>query len=77
MNKQLVIYREDGQYEVWCGVDGDNIINAHIIGVGVTRDLAVAEAVTYLESALDALQAPPGVVREIDLQAAERKTASA
>lgn len=63
----LVIYR-DNHYEVWFGVDGDNIINAHVIGTGPTRDTAVADAVQHLESALEALQSPPGVVREVDVR---------
>ena len=66
--KDLVIYREGQEYEVWCGVDGDNIINAHIIGTGLTRDDAVADAVQYLEAALDALQSPVGVVKEVDVE---------
>lgn len=64
---EIVIYRDD-EYEVWCGVDGDNTINATVIGTGPTRDVAVADAVTYLESALTALQAPPGAVREVDVR---------
>ena len=63
----IVIYKTD-EYEVWCGVDGDNIINAHIIGIGPTRDVAVADAVKHLESALAELQAPPGMVREKDIR---------
>lgn len=65
---EIVIYRDD-EYEVWCGcMPGDNVINAHIIGLGQTRDLAVANAVNYLESALEALQAPVGTVREMDVR---------
>jgi hypothetical protein len=71
----LVIYRDDQQYEVWCGVDdGDNIINAHIIGTGPTRDEAVAEAVQHLESALEALQSPHGVVQEVDVRSLEARS---
>jgi hypothetical protein len=68
MNNQIVIYRDDDGYEVWSGVHGDNIKNAHIIGHGVTREAAVSEAVQYLESALEVLQAPPGVARETDVE---------
>ena len=56
----IAIYHQDGEYEVWCGVDGDNIINAHVIGTGETRDAAISEAVQYLELAIDALQAADG-----------------
>lgn len=52
MNKSIVIYRDEDGYEVWCGVDGDNIINAHIIGIGPTRDEAVLNAVEDLQSSL-------------------------
>lgn len=67
--ESVVIYQNvyagaDPQFEVWCGVDGDNIINAHIIGEGATRQEAVQGAVTHLESLLEVLQSPPGVVRE-------------
>ena len=65
MSDRIVIYRDGDEYEVWFGVDGDNIINAHVIGVGENRDVAVRDAVAYLESALGVLQAPPGVAREV------------
>lgn len=75
MNEDIAIVREEDGYEVWCGVDGItetsvNIINAHIVGTGETRQEAVANAVTHLELVLDALQSPPGVVREVDVRRA-------
>lgn len=53
------IYRDGDEVEVWCGVDGDNIINAHIIGLGATRDEAIAAAVAHLEQTLVELQETP------------------
>lgn len=75
MNEDIAIVRDEDSYEVWCGVDGItdksvNIVNAHIIGTGETRSAAVAAAVEHLESVLDALQSPPGVVREVDVRRA-------
>ncbi len=68
MNDSIVIYLDSDGYEVWCGVDGDNIINAHIIGCGTTRDDAVRAAVEHLESELELLQSPIGVMREVDVR---------
>ena len=71
MNDALAIYQDGEDFEVWFGVDVDNIINAHVIGSGSTRDAAVTDAVHELESALEALQSPPGVIREVSLAVAE------
>mgnify|MGYP000216819305 CR=1 FL=1 len=44
----LRIYREMAHFEVWIGPSEEmatgNIINAHIIGLGETRELALADA---------------------------------
>ncbi len=69
MNDTLAIYKVGDIYEVWCGCDGDNIINAHIIGEGTSRDAAVGDAVAHLESEIEALQSPVGVIREKDIRA--------
>lgn len=55
----LLVTDVDGEWEVWCGADGDNIINAHLIGTGADRDVAVADAVRHLEAIIQRLQEKP------------------
>ena len=52
----LLIIEIDG-WEVWCGADGDNIINAHLIGSAPTRAEALAKAEASLRAALAELRA--------------------
>lgn len=56
----------DGEYEVWVAPSGDlegmNVINAFVAGIGATRDEAVADAVRELESLAARLQARPDAV---------------
>ena len=40
----LLIILADDAWEVWCGADGENIINAHLIGSNPSRDAAIAGA---------------------------------
>lgn len=44
----LLIVEVDGEWEVWCGADGDNIINAHLIGLDQTRQAAIENALQEL-----------------------------
>ena len=41
-----------GPWEIWCGADGENIINAHLIGVGPTVGAALTEAIQTTETLL-------------------------
>ena len=40
----LLIILADDAWEVWCGADGENIINAHLIGSNPSREAAIAGA---------------------------------
>lgn len=60
-----IVVREErpGEWEVWIGLgDGDPTADGigFIIGLGATRDAAVAAAVHDLEAAVDRLQCPLG-----------------
>ena len=70
----LRIFFTGSEYEVWYGVtdDDNNVINAHIIGLGPTREAAVADAVREIEAVEALLQSPPGVVPEFDVSAQPR-----
>lgn len=59
---RVVVLQHAGKHEVWIGLDDDWHPPdgfSFIIGTGVTRDQAVAEAVADLEAALERLQQPP------------------
>jgi hypothetical protein len=45
VSEGLLITNVAGEWEVWCGADGENIINAHLIGHGATKAEAVADAI--------------------------------
>lgn len=60
VSEGLLITNVDGEWEVWCGADGENIINAHLIGQGATRELAVADAIRETETLLTRLRAQVG-----------------
>ncbi len=53
----------DSEFEVWMGpsddLEADNIINAHIVGYGSTKEAALAMAVAELESVVKSLQETP------------------
>lgn len=69
MRGDIVIYLDDEGYEVWCGVEeGNNVVDAHVIGFGSTRDAAVRMAVEHLEGSLEELQSQPGVLAEVDVR---------
>lgn len=53
----LLITDVAGVWEVWCGADGENIINAHLIGIGDTKAAAVANAIKETETLLTRLRA--------------------
>lgn len=53
----LLITDVAGEWEVWCGADGENIINAHLIGRGDTKTAAVADAIAETETLLLRLRA--------------------
>jgi hypothetical protein len=60
MRAGIKIYRDGHDFEVWCGVsDGDNTINAHIIGIGLTKEAAIADAIAALSRTAYALQEQP------------------
>ena len=52
----LLITNVDGQWEVWCGADGENIINAHLIGQGPTKAAAVKDAINETKALLHRLR---------------------
>ena len=65
---QVVVRRDAGEYKVWIALDDgfeppDGL--CFIIGLGLTRDEAVAAAVADLEAVLERLQGPasPAEVR--------------
>lgn len=53
----LLITNVAGDWEVWCGADGENIINAHLIGRGDTKAAAVTDAIAETETLLRRLYA--------------------
>lgn len=53
----LLITDVAGEWEVWCGADGENIINAHLIGCGDTKATAVTDAIRETETLLLRLRA--------------------
>ena len=57
VSEGLLITDVEGEWEVWCGADGDNIINAHLIGCGETKEAAVNEAINETEILLGRLRA--------------------
>jgi hypothetical protein len=57
VSEGLLITDVAGQWEVWCGADGENIINAHLIGRGDTKAAAVADAIKETETLLIRLRA--------------------
>jgi hypothetical protein len=63
----LITRTGDDDWQVWITLpDHDALRDAFgfVIGTGATRDAALAAAVADLEAAVDALQAPPGVIEE-------------
>ncbi len=58
----LIIYIDDA-WEVWCGADGENIINAHLIGSNPLREAAITEAREELLELADRLSKylPPNI----------------
>lgn len=60
VSQGLLITDVAGEWEVWCGADGDNIINAHLIGRGDTKAAAVADAIKDTEELLARLRAQEG-----------------
>jgi hypothetical protein len=55
-----IVEEVDGGVEVWCDVPGAEM-NGIIIGLGATRQEAVAGAVRTLEALVEHLQSPPDV----------------
>ena len=59
---RIVIIEEPATYAVWIGLEDDVCAPpegfSFVIGVGMTRDEAVAAAVQDLEAAIETLQAP-------------------
>jgi len=61
---RIVIIEEPATYAVWIGLEDSSSVIAppegfsFVIGVGMTRDEAVAAAVQDLEAAIETLQAP-------------------
>lgn len=56
----IVHYVGGRHFEVWADVPGAEL-NGIIVGIGETRDAAVADAVLTLEKLTDLLQAPPSI----------------
>lgn len=58
----IKIAQEFGEWLVWLGLEGDGDpstnVSGFVIGVGATRDAAVAAAVADLEAAVESLQQP-------------------
>ena len=55
-----IVEHTDGGVEVWADVPGADM-EGIIVGVGQTRDVAVADAVRTLEALTEQLQSPPSV----------------
>ena len=54
-------------WEAWFGLDGTDPSSDAVgfcVGMGKTRNQAVAAAASELEAALEELQSPPGVIEE-------------
>ena len=67
MALSLLVTRNGLDWDVWISLpDHDPIEDAFgfVVGVGRTRDAAVADAVQALEEAVERLQAPPGQLKE-------------
>jgi len=60
VSEGLLITDVDGEWEVWCGADGEDIINAHLIGRGATKAAAVGDAIVETETLLARLRAQHG-----------------
>lgn len=58
MAKLNIIHYVDGDVEVWADVPGADMAGI-IVGIGETRETAVAEAVRTLEKLTELLQGPP------------------
>lgn len=65
MSKVLIINDGD-DWNVWLGCEGEGPkeANSLVIGVGSSRDAAVADAVRELERLTTELQSPVGVIPE-------------
>jgi len=69
--KLLITFCGTDDWSVWATTDGEHPIrgpHGFIVGIGATRDEAVASAVADLEAAVEELQLPPGNVdvEEVD-----------
>lgn len=67
MALSLLITRDGRDWDVWISLPNHDPIKdvfGFAIGVGDTRDAAVADAVQALEEAVERLQAPPGQIEE-------------
>lgn len=60
VSEGLLITDVAGEWEVWCGADGENIINAHLIGRGTTKAAAVADAIAETVTLLRRLRTQAG-----------------
>ena len=65
--KLLITHNGDADWNVWATLDNHDALKdacGFVIGGGETKDAALASAVVELETAVDALQSPSGVVEE-------------
>jgi hypothetical protein len=65
--KLLITHDRGGDWNVWATLpDHDPLHDVYgfVVGVGKSRDAAVADAVAVFEAAIEELQAPPGAVEE-------------
>ena len=71
MSRLLISHDGFTDWHVWITLPGHDPIKdkyGFVIGCGSTRDEAVAAAVADLESGLDLLQSPPGVIEEREVR---------
>jgi hypothetical protein len=54
---------DENDYELWLNTEVQDF-DGLCIGIGATRDAAVADAVNVFEAAIDALQQPPATPAE-------------
>ena len=64
---EVSILTDGHEWAVWIQLEAGNPLlsaNSFIVGIGITREAAVADAVSELEAVIERLQSPPGAITE-------------